>query len=108
VRETREFERVTVKIRVSGQNRKQAFLEHEVYNDTGQLLGKGTQTLIFVDSKDYRLLDIPGRSHPGLHALPVNTKKRGRPNGINLRTFMGAHVFQRAGRGLESPRSVSS
>jgi acyl-CoA thioesterase FadM len=60
IRETREFERVTVKIRVSGQNRKQAFLEHAVYNDTGQLLGKGTQTLIFVDSKDYRLLDIPG------------------------------------------------
>ncbi len=59
VRETREFERVTVKIRVSGTNRKQAFLEHEVCNDTGQLLGKGTQTLIFVDSKEYRLLDIP-------------------------------------------------
>lgn len=59
VRETREFERVIVKIRVSGTNRKQAFLEHEVYNDTGQLLGKGTQTLIFVDSQDYRLLDIP-------------------------------------------------
>jgi ATP-dependent Clp protease ATP-binding subunit ClpB len=29
-------------------------------------------------------------------------------HGINLRTFMGAHVFQRAGRGLESPRSVLS
>jgi manganese/iron transport system permease protein len=27
------------------------------------------------------------------------------PNGINLRTFMGAHVFQRAGRGLDRSSS---
>lgn len=60
VRETREFEQVTVKIRVSKTNRKQAILEHQVFNDSGQILGKGSQALIFVDSKDYKLLDIPG------------------------------------------------
>lgn len=59
VRETREFEQVTVRIRVSGTNRKQAFLEHEFTNESGQTVGKGSQSLIFVDSQDYHLLDIP-------------------------------------------------
>lgn len=59
VRETQEFERVTVKIRVSETNRKMATLEHQILNSSGQLLGKGRQQLIFVSSKDYKLLDIP-------------------------------------------------
>ena len=59
VRETREFETVQVKIRVAGYNRKFATLEHEIYDSLGQLLGKGKQTLLFVSSSDYRMLDIP-------------------------------------------------
>lgn len=59
VRETREFETVSVKIRISGHNRKFATLEHEIYDSTGSLLGKGNQSLLFVSSTDYKMLDIP-------------------------------------------------
>lgn len=59
IRETQEFERVTVKIRVSETNRKMATLEHQILNSAQQMLGKGKQQLIFVSSKDYKLLDIP-------------------------------------------------
>lgn len=60
VRETREFETVSVKIRIAGHNRKFATLEHEIYDSTGSLLGKGNQSLLFVSSTDYKMLDIPG------------------------------------------------
>ncbi|MDR0533506.1 MAG: hypothetical protein LBH01_06075 [Verrucomicrobiales bacterium] len=59
ITETREFERISVKIRVAEYNRKFATLEHQVYDSAGHLLGKGKQQLIFVASKDYKLLDIP-------------------------------------------------
>ena len=59
VRETREFETVRVKIRVASYNRKFATLEHEIYDSLGQLLGKGKQSLLFVSSTDYKMLDIP-------------------------------------------------
>ena len=59
VRETREFETVSVKIRIAGHNRKFATLEHEIYDSSGSLLGKGNQSLLFVSSTDYKMLDIP-------------------------------------------------
>ncbi|MEO8205088.1 MAG: thioesterase family protein [Chthoniobacterales bacterium] len=59
VRETREFETVTVKIRIANYNRKFVTLEHEIYDSQIQLLGKGKQSLLFVSSGDYRMLDIP-------------------------------------------------
>jgi acyl-CoA thioesterase FadM len=59
IRETREFERVQVKIRVSDFNRKFVTLEHQIFDSSNQLLGKGKQSLLFVSSKDYGLLDIP-------------------------------------------------
>ena len=59
VHETREFETVTVRIRVASYNRKFATLEHEIHDSTGQLLGRGKQTLLFVSSTDYKMLDIP-------------------------------------------------
>jgi acyl-CoA thioesterase FadM len=34
-------------------------LEHQIFGAEGQLLGKGKQSLLFVSSKDYGLLDIP-------------------------------------------------
>ena len=59
MRETREFEEVEIRIRVSEFNRKFATLEHEIYDSQQHLLGKGEQTLMFVSSSDYKLIDIP-------------------------------------------------
>ncbi|MBM3856717.1 MAG: acyl-CoA thioesterase [Verrucomicrobia bacterium] len=59
VRETREFETVTVRIRVASYNRKFVTLEHEIADSHGDLLGKGSQSLLFVSSTDYKMLDIP-------------------------------------------------
>ena len=60
VREAREFDVITVKIRVADFNRKFCTLEHQVFGSDNELLGKGKQSLLFVSSKDYSLLDIPG------------------------------------------------
>ncbi len=59
LRETREFESVTVRIRIGKYNRKFVTLEHEVYDSKQQMLGKGQQSLLFVSSADYRMIDIP-------------------------------------------------
>jgi acyl-CoA thioesterase FadM len=59
LRETREFESVKVRIRIGKYNRKFVTLEHEVYDSQEQLLGKGQQSLLFVSSADYRMIDIP-------------------------------------------------
>lgn len=57
--EAREFEIITVKIRVADFNRKFATLEHQIFNQAQQLLGKGKQVLLFVSSKDYQIVDLP-------------------------------------------------
>lgn len=59
VRETREFEAVSVRIKIAGFNRKFVTLAHEVYDSHQQLLGKGQQSLLFVSSADYHMIDIP-------------------------------------------------
>jgi acyl-CoA thioesterase FadM len=59
VREAREFDVITVKIRVADFNRKFCTLEHQVFGSDNELLGKGKQSLLFVSAKDYSLLDIP-------------------------------------------------
>lgn len=59
VREAREFDTITVKIKVAEANRKFCTLEHQIFGSDGQLLGKGKQSLLFVSSRDYALLDIP-------------------------------------------------
>ncbi len=59
VRETREFEAVLVRIRVGKHNRKFVTLEHEVRGAAGDLLGKGTQQLMFVDVASHALIDVP-------------------------------------------------
>jgi hypothetical protein len=40
-------------------NRKFCTLEHQIFGSENELLGKGKQSLLFVSSKDYSLLDIP-------------------------------------------------
>jgi acyl-CoA thioesterase FadM len=59
LRETREFEPVKVRIRIGKYNRKFVTLEHEVYDSQEHMLGKGQQSLLFVSSADYRMIDIP-------------------------------------------------
>ncbi len=59
VRESREFDTITVKIKVADFNRKFCTLEHQIFGSDNELLGKGKQSLLFVSSKDYSLLDIP-------------------------------------------------
>lgn len=63
VRETREFETVSVRIRIGSYNRKFVTLEHEIYDSQSQLLGKGQQSLLFVSSADYRMIDVPPEVH---------------------------------------------
>jgi acyl-CoA thioesterase FadM len=58
--EAKEFDAITVRIRISGHNRKFVTLEHEVYSGMREMLGRGQQTLMFVDTKSHRPLDIPG------------------------------------------------
>lgn len=57
--EAREFDVIKVMIRVKSFNRKFATLEHRILNEKGQLLGKGTQSVLFVSATDYQQLDIP-------------------------------------------------
>ena len=59
VRESREFDTNTVKLKVGDFNRKFVTLEHQIFGSDNELLGKGKQSLLFVSSKDYALLDIP-------------------------------------------------
>lgn len=59
VRETREFETVSVRIRIASYNRKFVHLEHEIYDAQNHLLGKGQQSLLFVSSSDYKMIDVP-------------------------------------------------
>ncbi len=73
VREAREFDTITVKIRVSDFSRKFCTLEHQVFGSDNELLGKGKQNLLFVSSKDYSLLDIPSEVYTAF--MPhLNTK----------------------------------
>lgn len=57
--EAREFEVITVRIRVESFNRKFATLEHEIYNGAKTLLGSGRQVLLFVSSETYQIQDMP-------------------------------------------------
>ena len=59
VRETHEFETVSVRIRISAHNRKFVTLEHEIHDAQNHLLGKGQQSLLFVSSSDYKMIDVP-------------------------------------------------
>lgn len=57
--EGREFDLITVKIRIESFNRKFVTLEHQILNQAKQIMGKGRQILMFVNAKDYSLVDLP-------------------------------------------------
>ncbi len=58
-REIQEFTPVTVRIKMSTYNRKFVTLAHEIHSRTEGLIGKGEQTLMFVDTEQYKPIDIP-------------------------------------------------
>jgi acyl-CoA thioesterase FadM len=57
--ETKEFNKTTVKIRICNVNRKFVTMEHEIFDSTQKMLGKGKQVLLFVRASDYGIIDIP-------------------------------------------------
>ncbi|MEM7442079.1 MAG: thioesterase family protein [Pseudomonadota bacterium] len=59
-RETKEFEALTVRLKIESFNRKFVKLRHEIRDAMNQMIGEGEQTLMFVETNDYRLIDIPG------------------------------------------------
>lgn len=59
-RETKEFEALTVRLKIESFNRKFVKLRHEIRDRMDQMIGEGEQTLMFVETSDYRLIDIPG------------------------------------------------
>ncbi len=59
LRETREFDQLVCRLRIGTFNRKFVELQHEIRDREDRLIGKGSQTLMFVDATDYRLIDIP-------------------------------------------------
>ncbi|SDA34619.1 Acyl-CoA thioesterase FadM [Methylobacterium sp. UNC378MF] len=58
-REAMEFEPVTIRISIASHNRKFVTLAHEIHSEVNGLLGRGEQSLMFVDTVHYRPLDIP-------------------------------------------------
>ncbi|WP_091395606.1 acyl-CoA thioesterase [Arachidicoccus rhizosphaerae] len=57
--EAREFDIIKVKIKVKNFNRKFATLEHRIVDQKERLLGKGSQSLLFVKADTYEQIDIP-------------------------------------------------
>jgi len=58
-KEIKEFDEATICIKIADFNRKFVTMEHKITDASGALVGKGKQTLMFVDSKNYGLIDIP-------------------------------------------------
>ncbi|MEM6280501.1 MAG: acyl-CoA thioesterase, partial [Verrucomicrobiota bacterium] len=65
LREAKEFDEITVRIKVGDYNRKFANLEHQILDGSKAMLGKGKQSLMFVSAGDYSLIDIPQSVHLG-------------------------------------------
>lgn len=59
LKEINEFTEVTVQIRIADFNRKFVTLEHRIMDMNDELVGKGSQQLMFVDSSSYALVDLP-------------------------------------------------
>ncbi len=58
-KEIREFQPVSIQIKIAEYNRKFVTLEHRILDAAGDLVGKGKQVLMFVSSQDYALIDLP-------------------------------------------------
>jgi YbgC/YbaW family acyl-CoA thioester hydrolase len=58
-REAKEFEEVLVRIRIAGNNRKFVTLRHEIVSAGRGILGRGEQSIMFVDTQSFQPLDVP-------------------------------------------------
>jgi acyl-CoA thioesterase FadM len=58
-REAKEFEDVLVRIKIAGNNRKFVTLRHEIVSPLRGILGRGEQSIMFLDAKNLQPLDIP-------------------------------------------------
>jgi acyl-CoA thioesterase FadM len=58
-REAKEFEDVLVRIKIAGNNRKFVTLRHEIVSPLRGILGRGEQSIMFLDAKSLQPLDIP-------------------------------------------------
>ena len=58
-REIREFDQVTVRLKIGSYNRKFVTIVHEIHSISGGLIGKGEQSIMFVAKDHFKLLDIP-------------------------------------------------
>jgi acyl-CoA thioesterase FadM len=61
LREVREFDPVTIHVRIGDYNRKFGTLEHKIVDEHGNIIGKGKQSLMFVSTHDYSLIDMPAQ-----------------------------------------------
>ncbi len=59
IREAKEFDEIVVRLKIGKFNRKFVHLEHKLFDGAQNLLGEGEQSLMFVHSDDYSLIDIP-------------------------------------------------
>jgi acyl-CoA thioesterase FadM len=74
VKEIKEFDEVVIQIRIADYNRKFVTLEHRILDAHGDLVGKGKQNLMFVDSESYALIDLPQQIQQGF--IPYVTDKK--------------------------------
>jgi acyl-CoA thioesterase FadM len=58
-REIREFQPVTIRLKIGSYNRKFVTIVHEIHSRSEGLIGRGEQTIMFVDTVNYKPLDIP-------------------------------------------------
>ena len=91
-REAKEFEAVTVRIRISQHNRKFVTLEHDIRSDTQGILGRGEQSLMFVDTKNYRPLDSPGPISRGFLPYWPKTSRFGNADGSEPQPEFGGEM----------------
>jgi acyl-CoA thioesterase FadM len=91
-REAREFDPVTVRIWIASHNRKFVTLEHEIHGDKLGLLGRGEQSLMFVDTEHFRPLDIPRAIIEGF--LPYWPKGSPHAPGEDLQDALATHELR--------------
>ncbi|MBX9934467.1 MAG: acyl-CoA thioesterase, partial [Methylobacterium sp.] len=72
-REAGEFEPITVRLKIASHNRKFVVLAHEIYSRNHGLLGRGEQSLMFVDMR------IPTKPAGDSDLKPAVVPRRSRP-----------------------------
>ena len=95
--EIHEFQPISVRVKIDHYNRKFVTIVHEFHSRTEGLIGRGEQSLMFVDKTHYKPLDIPAIIMKRF--LPYYT-----PNAAKAPTV----VFGRGGARVGSPETTSA